>query len=529
MRRHLTDVFHMPEERGDRPSPGTGERGQAMLALLVAAVLVTVIGVSLVSLMNTDMSHAFVQYAVSRSFYIAQAGLQEATAHVFAAADPAIDATPAEGVTAPYGGGHFTYWVDAGPATGCEAGLKTLEALGETAALGRKITARVQACAAPGVPFLSALFGVAPVEFQGASQTYLAPYEAGTPGGGGNLGSFTEINFAGNDVRLNAVSEDETRTVTLRDGTFSDYALFGFPTRPDYNPTPTDDPDPWILGVYGDLIKAQPPAGPVPNPCGTPYACVTVGNNITDVPGVADLREARDLQHVYVRRIRKETVPPLALDPTVFQAQAEQNTANAALNEHAGFRGKSDSHYQLGQLYAILYIYLPHHPSEHLQGTIYVDGSFVVSQDMDLGGPSGNVTLAVGDDLILLSSHTLTNTHDLTTVSGRRTPGILVFGSPTVHQFRTQVCGGPYVNGSGRLVMCPGSRLVVDGLVYTQDGMTIAPQASVDQVGAMYHNTRGTSSPSFSTQDARVVLRFDPLALSAFGKGAAILSWQQVH
>src|SRR5690349_15060433 len=130
-----------------------------MLALLVAATFVTVISVSLVRLMTTDIGHGSIQYAVSRSYYIAQAGLSEAAAHVFASADPVTDATAAAGVTVSYGGGQFAYWVDAGPATGCEAGLKTLEAAGKVEALGRTIPTRVRACAIPGVPFLAALFG----------------------------------------------------------------------------------------------------------------------------------------------------------------------------------------------------------------------------------------------------------------------------------------------------------------------------------------------------------------------------------
>ena len=77
-------------------------------------------------------------------------------------------------------------------------------------------------------------------------------------------------------------------------------------------------------------------------------------------------------------------------------------------------------------------------------------------------------------------------------------------------------------------MLCEGSTLTVDGLVYTQDGMAIEPGVRVDQVGAMYHNNRGTPNPSFMTQDATVVLRFDPLALSALGTGIAMLSWQQV-
>ena len=521
-------MITMHERYGERPSPGSGERGQAMLALLVAAVLVTVMSVSLVSLMNTDMTHAYIQYAVSRSFYIAQAGLEEAKARVSATADPATAATPAGGVTVPYGGGQFTYWVDAGPAAGCGAGLKTLESLGQVAAVGRKIATRVRACAVPGVPFVTALFGVSRVQFQGTSRTYLAPYEVGTPGGGGTLGSFAEINFAGNDVRLNALSEDETEMLTLRDGTFPDYMLFGFSTRPEYNPTPMDEPTPWILAAFGDLIKAQPTAGPIPNRCGTPYACVTVGNTITDVPGVPDLREAHYTRHVYVRRMREETVPPLVLEPAAFQIQAEQNTANAALNEHAGLQGKRDSYYRLGQIYPIM-TYLAKHPSAYLQGTIYVDRTFMVLQNVDLGGPSGNATVAVGGDLIMLKQVTLTSRHDLTTVPGRRTPGILVFGSPVPALNATRMCGDQYVTGSGRLVMCEGSKLVVDGLIYTQDWMAIGSQASVDQVGAMYHNNRGTPNPSFTTQDARVAVRFDPLALNVFGKGIAIQSWQQLH
>ena len=505
-----------------------GERGQAGLALLVAATFVMVIGVSLVGLMNTDMRHAAAQYALLHSYYVAQAGLEEATAHVFAAADPAADATPAAGVTAPYGGGRFTYWVDAGPAAGCGQGLKTLEALGQAEALGRVISTRVRACAVPGVPFLAALFGVSEVKFQGVAQTYLAPYDLGTPGGGGNLGSFTEVNFADNDVRLNALSEDATNMVTVRDRTVSDYMLFGFSVRPDYNPTPSDDATPWILGAFGDLIKAQPTIGVIPNPCGTPYGCVTVGNSITDIPGVHDLRGASYLGHVYLRGFKKERVLPLFLDPDAFRVQAEENTANAALNRRAGLGARSDSYYTFPEMFQIL-SYLARNPSDHLHGTIYANGPVTVLQSVDLGGPTGDVTLAVEGDLIIPGDVTLVNRHDLTTVSGRRTPGIVLFASPDPLIGPQTVCNGQHLIGSGRLVMCERSKLIVDGLVYTQDGMVIESQASVDQVGAMYHNSLGSPNPSFVNEDGTVVLRFDPLALSAFGRGISIVSWQQLH
>ena len=507
--------------------PCDSDRGQAMLVLLVATVLVTVISVALVGLMNTDMSHASVQYAVSRSFYIAQAGLGEAMANVVAASDPAGEATPEAGVTAPYGGGQFTYWVDAGPATGCGAGLKTLEALGRVGWLGRMIPTRVRACAAPGAPFLAALFGESRVEFQGASRVYLAPYDVGSPGGGGNLGSFAEVNFPDQNVRLNALSEETGDTVALRGTTILDYTLFGFPTRPVYNPAPTSEPKPWILTTFGDLIKAQPAAGPIPNRCGTRFACVTVADRMTDVQNVGDLREEAYMRHVYVKSFREEVLPPLALDAAQFQARAAQNPANAPLNRDAGLSDKVDALYSTMQFYKIVF-YLASHPEQSLHGTVYIDGSFDFSQSVSLGGTSGDVTLAVGGDLTIGKNVAVANRHDLTTVAGRRTPAIVVLGARTPVDLPVQTCG-PRVNWSGALVMCAGSTLVVDGLIYTQDGMAVEPGASLDQVGAMYHGNRGTANPGFTIRDATLVLRFDPLALSAFGKGATLLSWQQLH
>jgi hypothetical protein len=44
---------------------------------------------------------------------------------------------------------------------------------------------------------------------------------------------FTEINFSDKDVRLNALSEAAIDTLTLRDGSFADYELFGFSERPE--------------------------------------------------------------------------------------------------------------------------------------------------------------------------------------------------------------------------------------------------------------------------------------------------------
>ncbi len=510
-------------------SAEVGEHGIAMVALLAVVLIVTVVSLALIGLMNTDLTHASIEHGVARSFYLAQAGLEEAKVQVSAAAAPAAYTTPASGVTAPYGSGRFTYWVDAGPAEGCGPGMKTLEALGEVEFLGRTLWTRVRACGVGGTPMLAALFGVGRVQFQGAaSRVYLAPSQLGTPGGGGSLGSFTEINFADQDVRLNALSEDTVDAVTLRDGKFLDYSLYGFPERPDYNPNAAAEAAPWVLSAFGDLIKAQPSTGLLPNRCGTRYACLTVGNNLTDVQSVAELRAADYARHIYVNDLREARLPPLALTPETFQAQAAQNTANADLNRAVGLGAKADSLYERMQFYRLMF-YLARRSGQLLRGPIYVRGSLEVLGSLNLGGDAGNVTLAVEGDLIVDKNRALTNRHDLSTAAGRRLPGIVVFGAPEPGAFPAKVCGGERVNGSGRLVVCEEGALAVDGLIYTQDGMAVEPGASVDQVGAMYHNNRGTSNASFTSKDAMVVLRFDPLALTAFGQGIAILSWQQLH
>ena len=511
-----------------RPVERPGERGVALVTVLVTVLIVTVIAVSLVGLMNTDITHSGIQGGVARSFYIAQAGLEEAKVQASAAADPAAYQTPDRGVTVPYDRGQFTYWVDAGPAAGCGKGLKTLEAVGQIAYLGRTLSTRIRACGVPGPPFLAALFGVARVEFQGAaSRTYLAPFATRTPGGGASLGSFTEINFADTDVRVNALSDERSDTVALRDGTFLDYALFGFSERPSYNPTPMTDPTPWILSAFGDVIAAHPTTEPISNRCGTPYACVTVGNRVANIQGIADLRKANYMHRVYMNRIRTDALPQLALDPAPFRQQAEQNAANAALNALAGIPNKRDSVYTRQEFIRVMF-YLSTHRAHSLEGTVFVDGSVRFFVNTDVAGLSGSVTLAVAGDLIIFPKLTITIRHDLSTVGGRRTPGIVVFGSPNPAEMARPVCGQP-VSDSGRLVMCPGSTLVVDGLIYTQDGMVMGPEAFVDQVGAMYHSHRGTPNPSFTNNNGTLVLRFDPLALSVFGKGIAIQSWQQLR
>src|SRR3972149_5915533 len=308
------------------------ERGLALITVLVITMITTGIGIALVGLMNTDLTHAGVQHAKARSFYIAQAGLEEAKAQVFAATDPLTYTTASAGVTTNFGDGRFTYWVDNGTTVSCGAGLKTLEAEGEVGYLAFTIRSRVVACGIPGAPFLTALFGVSLVEAQGAtSRTYIAPFTVGTPGNprGGHIGSFTELNFPDSGLRLNALSETGIEYVTLRNPagagtiTVEDYTLFGFTSRPYYETNPGLDPTPWILADFGDIVKAQPTTGPLPNRCGTYFACVTACttnlSTCAHVPNIAALRDTESRRHLYMNSMPMSVLPRLCNDPTLHQ------------------------------------------------------------------------------------------------------------------------------------------------------------------------------------------------------------------
>jgi hypothetical protein len=111
--------------------------------------------------------------------------------------------------------------------------------------------------------------------------------------------------------------------------------------------------------VLGDIIKARPATGLIPNRCGTPNACVTVAEDMTDVQGISELREAHYVRHVYADRIREEVLPQVSLDPEMFsdpesfRGLAARNTANAWINKALGFP-KDGSAYELMEFYRIV-------------------------------------------------------------------------------------------------------------------------------------------------------------------------------
>lgn len=54
----------------------------------------------------------------------------------------------------------------------------------------------------------------------------------------------------------------------------------------------------------------------------------------------------------------------------------------------------------------------------------------------------------------------------------------------------------------------------MDGLACSQDGMAIDPGALVDKVSVIHHDNWGTANPSFTNENATLVLQFDLLALT---------------
>lgn len=514
------------------------DAGVTVLPVLAVVVLISAIGFGLVGVMNTDITHATIQGAVSRTHFVAQAGLQEAIIRLKAnplyrtAAYPGgVAATSFGG-----GGGQFWIWVE-----DYAEDTVTITVRGRATSAGRTVFAEVRAIALVGPPIPFGLFGVSNVMASGAtSRTYLAPWRPEGPGvpRGANMGSFFDINFQDTGIRLNAVSETAVQTVTLRDGTFNDWELYGFTSRPSYNP---NDPLPWILSAFGDIVKAQPDTGGPLHSCTPPtsYACLTVQNGSNDVATMYELRETENLDHVYMSRIRKRMLPVATLDPAPILADATANTANGAVNAAAGISHANAAY--TGDEFHCLLAYLNNNPGTIVSGTLYVTGDIQIGGNLRVGcgGPPRpqtlednfvltDGTLAVEGNLTMDNNSTLTIQHDILNPN----PAL---ADAARQKIALALFPGAGPNSWGRFIMEGGAqqKFVADGLVYTADGMEIGAGAMVDLIGAMYHSSPNNARPSFVNQNATTVIRYDPLAGSrlagASGIAVQILSWQQLR
>jgi len=517
-----------------------GEEGMAVLPVLVVVAIISAIGFGLVGVMNTDITHATIQGAVSRSYFVTQAGLQDAIVQLKANPLYRTAAYPAGVAPQTFGGGQFWLWVE-----DYAEDMVQITSRGRATTAGRTVTAEVRAIALVGPPVTFGLFGVSTVGAQGAnSRTYLAPWQTAGPGvpRGANMGSFQDINFQDNGTRLNAVSETSVDTVTLRDGTFNDWELFGFTSRPVYDPDPSVDATPWILSAFGDIVKAQPDTGSWAHSC-TPmsyYACLTVQNSPTDLNTIYDLRYTENVRHAYMNRVRRRVLPVTNLASAPILQEAQTNVANTLVNQAAGITTTpNDSVYTADEFHCLL-AYLNNNPGQSIRGTIYVVGDTQIGGNINVacgGGRPRNEalednlnildgTLAVEGDLVLEQNASLTMQHDILN------PDPVIAAAA-----REKVALAVFPRGSspGRFTMEGGSlsRFTADGLVYTADGMEVGAQANVDLIGAMYHNSASNTRPSFLNSNGTVVIRYDPLAGtrlgSASGIGVQVLSWQQLR
>jgi hypothetical protein len=516
------------------------EAGITVLPTLVVVMLISTIGFAMVGVMNTDITHATIQGTVSRAHFITQAGLQEGIVRL--KADPLYRtaAYPAGVAGTSYGGGgQFWIWVE-----DYAEDTVTITVRGRGTSAGRTVTAEIRAIALVGPPIPFGLFGVSTVVSSGAnSRTYLAPWRPSGPGvpRGANMGSFFDINFQDAGSRLNAVSETGVDTVTLREGIpFNDWELFGFTSRPSYDP---NEPLPWILGAFGDIVKAQPDTGGPLHSCTPPtnFACLTVQNGSNDIVNMYELRETENLGHVYMSRVRKRMLPVATLDPTPILEDATANTGNSAVNAVAGI-SHANAVYTADEFHCLL-AYVEANPATVVSGTLYVTGDVQLGGNLNIGCNGGrrrptnledqfvitDGTLAIEGNLTMENNSTLTIRHDNIYDTD---PAI---ADPARKKIALALFPGAGANSWGRLIMQGGSqqKLVADGLIYTSDGVDIGAQALVDIIGAMYHNTTNNTRPSFDSNNATTVIRYDALAGSRLASASAIavtiLSWQQLR
>lgn len=493
-----------------------GEDGVTILPVLVVVVIISAIGFGLVGVMNTDITHATIQGAVSRSFFITQAGVQEAVVRL--KANPLYRTVAYPGSVSPiaFGSGEFWMWVEDYAEDTVQITIR-----GRGVSAGRAASSGVRVIALVGPPITFGLFGVSTVGAQGATaRTYLAPWLPTGPGEprGPNAGSFLDVNFQDTGIRLNAVSETSPTTLILRDGTFNDWELYGFASRPAYDPNAAE---PWILAAFGDIVKAQPDTGAVLHPCDPPswYACLTKQSSPIDIQTIYQLRGVEDMKHAYMSRVRKRILPRAFLPSAPLLAEATANTVNAAVNAAAGIP-HANAVYSAAEFAALL-TYLQTNPGP-VSGTVYVQGDLTIANNFTLQAG----TLAVEGNLTLATNRTLNILHDIlnpdpdVAAAARQKVAVAVF---------------PGGASTGRFIMqADGSRLEADGLVYTSDGMEVNPNAFVDLVGAMYHGSADGSIPSFRNKNATVVIRFSPLATTPLRAnsgaiGVKILSWQQMR
>src|SRR3989304_7351536 len=134
-----------------------GEEGLAVLPVLVVVAIISAIGFGLVGVMNTDITHATIQGAISRSYFVTQAGLQDAIVQLKANPLYRPAASPAGVAPQTFGGGQFWLWVE-----DYAEDMVQITSRGRATTAGRTVTAEGGAIVLVGPPVTFGLVGASP-------------------------------------------------------------------------------------------------------------------------------------------------------------------------------------------------------------------------------------------------------------------------------------------------------------------------------------------------------------------------------
>jgi hypothetical protein len=208
--------------------------------------------------------------------------------------------------------------------------------------------------------------------------------------------------------------------------------------------------------------------------------------------------------------VAPQQLPPVPeVDRMFYQSQAAGNTGNAAANKAAGeyfaddnlFR-KRDSLYTQREFEVLLSYVNRGRAVGALQGVIYVTGGVTLVEGWRL--QVGDGALITEGAVHLARGTSLEVTHSAAT---RTLPGLITLDK-------------------GDLLVSPGARLRVHGLVYTSQAFEAAGDAHVDVVGSVLAMSPGFS---FNNAGASVVIRYDPAVLGTPGLhvpvDAPVMAW----
>lgn len=514
------------------------EHGMAMIALLAMILVITVIGVAMVGYVNSDITLAGIQGDVSRAHYVADGGLRAAAEQLSTV--PAFRGNGNGTITVEPGTGTFAYTVTDPPWSGPDAGIVQIESAGTYGRYTRRVFALVQfGATAYGI------FGYNGVLIEGAggapARTYLAPYARSGPGP--DIGSFKEINIKDTGVRVNYLIG---YNLTLQDGNWFDYSLFGFGSLPAYDSNSPTIPA-VLEGRFGQIVQA----GFVGS---SDFADLTVRNSSAnkcpdsifscemDVLRGPVPKGGENMTNLFMSEITKRLDNVSTVSREGIRAEAEANTANAQINANLGY-GAAGAVYTPEQFECVMW-YLARNPNEGIKGQIYVTGTVNIGgspragQCTDRGYASKNsdpvlrnleikadgetrpALLAVyGGDVIVQNNNRLTIGNVNDSFSGQVVRGgLFAFSTSTAN---------------GRITLGSSSVLRAIGLAYTQNGIQVGPTAVLDLIGLSYNDISDRSRPSmnppsFRNWNGTVVIRFDPRSTSRLEgqrRYLGIISW----